>query len=138
MGENLDTMLHNVEFWHALLDYVAFGPHGPRTPVNGPGHNGKVFAGVMGVLAGSAALFYVIRANGGKCTSFFFIRRAWVLEDVWNWWFFCFSMTPPGEKPHTMTPEWQEQTNEYLKSQKSNPITGISSEGYKGKGYLDC
>ncbi|KAJ8657539.1 hypothetical protein O0I10_006841 [Lichtheimia ornata] len=87
--------------------YVAFGPHGPRTPVNGPGHNGKVFAGVAGVLAASAALFYVIRANG-------------------------------GEKPHTMTPEWQEQTNEYLKSQKSNPITGISSEGYKGKGYLDC
>lgn len=37
-----------------------------------------------------------------------------------------------------MTPEWQEKTNEYLKSQNSNPITGISSEGYKGKGYLDC
>ncbi|KAL0089781.1 cytochrome c oxidase subunit 4 COX4 [Phycomyces blakesleeanus] len=41
-----------------------------------------------------------------------------------------------GENPPTMTKEWQEATNEYLKSQNSNPITGISSEGYKGKGYV--
>ncbi|KAI9314520.1 cytochrome c oxidase subunit IV [Dichotomocladium elegans] len=42
------------------------------------------------------------------------------------------------EKPKTFTKEWQEATNEYLKSQNSNPISGISSEGYKGKGYLDA
>ncbi|KAI8379683.1 cytochrome c oxidase subunit IV [Radiomyces spectabilis] len=40
------------------------------------------------------------------------------------------------ETPHTMSKEWEEKTNEYLKSQNSNPITGISSEGYKGKGYV--
>lgn len=78
MDQNLDGMVHKVTFWHALsfIDYVAFGPHGPRTPVNGPGHNGKVVAGVAGVLTASAALFYVIRANGGKCSSFSF--KAWV------------------------------------------------------------
>ncbi|KXN69904.1 cytochrome c oxidase polypeptide V [Conidiobolus coronatus NRRL 28638] len=38
--------------------------------------------------------------------------------------------------PHTMTTEWQEATNEYMKGQKANPITGISSEGYKGKGFV--
>ena len=36
----------------------------------------------------------------------------------------------------TTTNEWKEATNEYLKEQNSNPITGISSEGYKGKGYV--
>lgn len=40
-----------------------------------------------------------------------------------------------AEHPHTMSEEWRQKTTEYLKSQNSNPITGISSEGYKGKGY---
>ncbi|KAI5298728.1 alpha subunit of pyruvate dehydrogenase, partial [Ascosphaera pollenicola] len=40
------------------------------------------------------------------------------------------------EKPKTMTKEWQEKTNEYAKQEKLNPITGISSEGYKGKGFV--
>ncbi|KIV92691.1 hypothetical protein PV10_03963 [Exophiala mesophila] len=39
-------------------------------------------------------------------------------------------------EPKTMTKEWQEATNEYLKREKSNPIYGISSEGYKGKGHV--
>ncbi|KAF2238409.1 cytochrome c oxidase polypeptide 5 [Viridothelium virens] len=38
--------------------------------------------------------------------------------------------------PKTMTKEYQEQTNEYLKSQNTEPITGVSSEGYKGKGMV--
>jgi len=38
--------------------------------------------------------------------------------------------------PRTMTKEWQEATNEYLKKERINPIYGISSEGYKGKGYV--
>ncbi|KAI8340257.1 cytochrome c oxidase subunit IV [Chlamydoabsidia padenii] len=40
------------------------------------------------------------------------------------------------ETPITRTKEWEEATNEYLKSQNSNPISGISSEGYKGSGYV--
>lgn len=38
--------------------------------------------------------------------------------------------------PRTMTREWQEKTNEYLKSQRVEPITGISSEGYTGRGQI--
>jgi len=35
-----------------------------------------------------------------------------------------------------MNKEYQEATNEYLKAQNSEPITGISSEGYVGKGQV--
>ncbi|ORY05449.1 cytochrome c oxidase subunit IV [Basidiobolus meristosporus CBS 931.73] len=38
--------------------------------------------------------------------------------------------------PHTFTKEWQEATNERMKEQKANPISGISSEGYQGKGFV--
>lgn len=38
--------------------------------------------------------------------------------------------------PKTMTAEWQEMTNEYLKRQKTEAITGVSSEGYVGKGMV--
>jgi len=41
-----------------------------------------------------------------------------------------------GPPPKTMTKEWQEATNERMKEQKANPISGISSEGYKGKGFV--
>ncbi|CAG8971072.1 hypothetical protein HYALB_00009672 [Hymenoscyphus albidus] len=41
-----------------------------------------------------------------------------------------------GEGPSTMNKEYQEATNEYLKAQNSEPITGISSEGYSGKGQV--
>jgi len=38
--------------------------------------------------------------------------------------------------PATMTKEYQESSNEYLKAQNSEPISGISSEGYVGKGMV--
>ncbi|KAL1836781.1 hypothetical protein VTJ49DRAFT_4652 [Mycothermus thermophilus] len=38
--------------------------------------------------------------------------------------------------PKTMTKEWQEASNEFLKNQKSDPLTGLTSEGYKGKGQV--
>jgi len=38
--------------------------------------------------------------------------------------------------PGTMNKEYQEATNEYLKSQNSEPISGISSEGYVGPGQV--
>ncbi|KAJ2784116.1 cytochrome c oxidase [Coemansia javaensis] len=39
-------------------------------------------------------------------------------------------------KPRTMTKEWQEASNKYAKEHNMNPISGISSEGYKGKGFV--
>ncbi|KAG7544253.1 hypothetical protein FFLO_03366 [Filobasidium floriforme] len=40
--------------------------------------------------------------------------------------------------PKTMTKEWQEASTEMAKEQKINPITGISSEGYAGKGFVSA
>ncbi|KAI0310262.1 cytochrome c oxidase subunit IV family [Amylostereum chailletii] len=85
--------------------YVAFGPHGPRTPVNPPGTTVKVALGVAGLLAATGVLWGVSRALAA----------------------------PP---PHTISKEWEEAANERAKEMKLNPITGIASEDYKGKGFV--
>ncbi|CRG83043.1 cytochrome c oxidase subunit IV [Talaromyces islandicus] len=41
-----------------------------------------------------------------------------------------------GSPPRTMTKEWQEASNEYALKEKMDPITGISSEGYQGEGFV--
>ncbi|KAF8902761.1 cytochrome c oxidase subunit IV-domain-containing protein [Gymnopilus junonius] len=85
--------------------YVAFGPHGPRTPVSQPGDNLKIFA-ITAALVGVAGAIYL----GIK------------------------SISPAP--PKTMTREWQEASNERALEAKIEPMTGISSEGYKGKGFV--
>jgi len=49
---------------------------------------------------------------------------------------FYISRAMAGEKPKTMSKEWEEASNEMAKEQNMDPITGISSEGYKGKGFV--
>ncbi|PHH80531.1 hypothetical protein CDD83_3684 [Cordyceps sp. RAO-2017] len=39
-------------------------------------------------------------------------------------------------EPDTMSREYQEAANEMLKQQRADPITGISSEGYSGRGQI--
>ncbi|OAQ71137.1 cytochrome c oxidase polypeptide V precursor [Pochonia chlamydosporia 170] len=39
-------------------------------------------------------------------------------------------------EPHTMSKEYQEASNELLIQQKADPLTGIASEGYSGKGMV--
>jgi len=85
--------------------YVAFGPHGPRTPTSKPGDNLKIFFATLGLVGVSGALYLGIR-----------------------------SISPPP--PKTITKEWEEAANERAKEMKLNPITGISSEGYTGKGFV--
>jgi len=41
--------------------------------------------------------------------------------------------TPP---PKTMTKEWQEASNERARELNLDPITGVPSEGYSGKGFV--
>ncbi|KAI1076537.1 cytochrome c oxidase subunit IV [Whalleya microplaca] len=41
-----------------------------------------------------------------------------------------------GAPPSTMTREYQEASNEFLKNQRAEPLTGIGSEGYSGKGMI--
>merc|ERR1712000_1478 len=38
--------------------------------------------------------------------------------------------------PYAMSQEYQEESNEFLKNQKSDPFTGITSPGYAGKGMV--
>ncbi|ETW86317.1 hypothetical protein HETIRDRAFT_243779, partial [Heterobasidion irregulare TC 32-1] len=84
--------------------YVAFGPHGPRTPVNPPGTSAKVTAGVFGLIAAAAAVFATVRA-----------------------------FAPPP--PRTITKEWEDAALERAREMNINPISGVSSEGYAGKGF---
>jgi len=85
--------------------YVAFGPHGPRTPSSQPGDNFKIFGATAALVGVAGALFYAVQA---------------------------FSQPPPK----TMSKEWQEASNERAIEMKLNPITGITSEGYSGKGFV--
>jgi len=85
--------------------YVAFGPHGPRTPSSQPGDNFKIAAATTALVGAAGVLFYVLHH---------------------------FAASPPK----TMTKEWQEASNERALEMNLNPITGISSEGYKGKGFV--
>jgi len=85
--------------------YVAFGPYGPRTPLNPPGTAVKVGSAVIGLVAVTTIIFTTLHHYAA----------------------------PP---PKTLTKEWQEASNEYARENKLNPITGISSEDYKGKGFV--
>ncbi|KZT61333.1 cytochrome c oxidase subunit IV [Calocera cornea HHB12733] len=42
--------------------YVAFGPHGPRTPIVPPGSGIKVFFGVVGCIGVAGLIFAITRA----------------------------------------------------------------------------
>ncbi|XXG97515.1 hypothetical protein Hte_003820 [Hypoxylon texense] len=41
-----------------------------------------------------------------------------------------------GPAPSTMTREYQEASNEFLKGQRAEPLTGVGAEGYSGKGMV--
>ncbi|CAJ0757164.1 16072_t:CDS:2 [Entrophospora sp. SA101] len=43
---------------------------------------------------------------------------------------------PVEEQPSTINKEWEEATTEKLIKQKADPISGIASEGYKGKASI--
>ncbi|KZV87386.1 COX4-domain-containing protein [Exidia glandulosa HHB12029] len=42
--------------------YIAFGPHGPRKPLNPPGTNWQIFFGTVGLIGLSISIFLVIRS----------------------------------------------------------------------------
>jgi cytochrome c oxidase subunit 4 len=112
--------------------WIAFGPHGPRAEAP-PGENWRILKYTIYCLGASGVLFWLSRHFANP-------------------------------HPKTMSREWQEATNEYMKvrpiiptlwwflselvivfdygwltsaqEQKSEPITGISSPGYKGTGYI--
>ncbi|KAJ6516423.1 COX4, subunit IV of cytochrome c oxidase [Mycena sanguinolenta] len=85
--------------------YVAFGPHGRRTPIHAKGDGFRIILGTTACVGAAGVLFFVIRHR---------------------------SPAPP----QSMSPEWQQAMNERAIEQKMNPITGITSEGYKGTGFV--
>lgn len=101
-------------FGSAKAYYVAFGPHGPRAPVNPQGTTVKVVAGV-GVLIATAGLIY----GGIRAVGAFAFLNCFLL-----WWdlLVCECTAPPP--PRTITKEWEEAANERAKEHKMNPITG--------------
>ena len=122
--------------------YVAFGPHGPRTPVSPPGQGLKVLLSTLGLVGVAGSIAWGVRARGGCWCA---VRL--VCVDLG----FFFVAPPP---PKTLTREWQEASNDRAREQNLDPITGassppsffcarpltspsgISSEGYKGKGFV--
>ena len=44
--------------------YVAFGPHGPRAPVDAPGAGYKITLSVVGLIAVAGAIFMAVRSAG--------------------------------------------------------------------------
>ncbi len=66
----------------------------------------RTLAGIVGLLGGTVALWYSLR--------YFFANQ---------------------ESPRTMTAEYQQAMTEKALEENQNPITGIASEGYKGKGH---
>lgn len=51
-------LLISIAYW------VAFGPHGARTPLTGPNHALKVIGGTLAMLAVSGALYQWMRTLG--------------------------------------------------------------------------
>lgn len=62
----LTTLLpdHSSTNKKTIAYWVAFGPHGARTPLTGPGHALKVAAGTTAVVGAAGALFLWIRSKG--------------------------------------------------------------------------
>ncbi len=94
--------------------YIAFGPHGPRTPENPPGTASKIVAGTFAVLGAAALAYYGFRSLG----------TAFAL-----WWMGTsidvkFSSSAASAPPKTLTKEWQEASNERAKEMNLNPISG--------------
>jgi Cytochrome c oxidase subunit IV len=89
--------------------FISFGPHGPRKPITVKGQGVKTFTGVSACVLATVGVFYGLRH---------------------------FFANP--EQPRTMTQEYQEAMTERAKENNQNPITGISSEGYKGKGHIQA
>ncbi|KAJ9604629.1 Cytochrome c oxidase subunit 5B, mitochondrial [Cladophialophora chaetospira] len=69
----------------------------------------------------------------GEWTKVWLYTAAGVGISLAVFWLIHSMARPP---PRSMTKEWQEATNEYLKSQNTNPMYGISSEGYSGPGMV--
>ena len=104
-------------FWIAY--FVAFGPHGPRTPTSQPGDSLKIFLSVAGLVGLTVVLHQIVRRFGALIfPSCLFV---WVGIAHFRW------KIAGQSEPKTMSKEWQEASNERAIEQKLNPISGTFS-----------
>ncbi|WVQ80997.1 hypothetical protein IAT38_003104 [Cryptococcus sp. DSM 104549] len=66
------------------------------------------------------------------------VKAAWGLVGTVGaaFAFFTYVRSLAPEPIPTMNAEYQQETTDYMKEQNMNPISGVSSEGYKGKGMV--
>jgi hypothetical protein len=131
-----------------LAYYVAFGPHGPRSPVNPPGTAVKILTGVS-ALIGAAGLLYVGFRSIGTLSFLPVYNNVKVSLSQ--------KKTPSqphrhprqsprsGKKPATSAPRNSKSTPSQVRNLSSQlfvfswsvtVLLGISSEGYSGKGFV--
>jgi hypothetical protein len=141
---------------HLTAYYVAFGPHGPRAPVNPPGTVVKILTGVS-VLIGSASLIYAGVRSIGMLVLSIFHRTVLTLAVL----YFFFNTQLPRHQGRS-TRSGKRPPMSVQRNSKSIPFqvrisvsfffafpshvflllttwgwhAGISSEGYAGKGFV--
>jgi len=94
-----------------LVYYINFGPHGPRAERVKDGW--QIVGGLATCMAISFSLFWILRQY----------RMSLCIHQI------NILVVPPP--PRTMTKEWQEATNERLKTLGIEPISGPGSPDYK-------
>ena len=116
--------------------FVAYGP----SAYNAPHDTAQVIGGVAASIAIAFGIIAFLRAVGtpraracsaagvvGRCAD----RNTATAQR----WLQPAARSGPAPQ-HTMNKEWQQASNEKLTAQKNNPLTGITSQGYKGKGFI--
>ena len=123
--------------------YVAFGPHGPRSPANPPGTTPKILAGVSGLIIAATALYYGFRALGLCLDEFAYswclmkIRSPTSSEDNVEGVARGVKRTREGaeDEPHLWLVIFDTETF-FLELNHFFFSLGITSDGYSGKGFV--
>ena len=113
--------------------YVAFGPHGPRKPMHPPNYGITVFLITSGCIASAVAVFAIFRYNGASSPL--------IIE-------FTYSVSSPttahhdsrmarsSKRVHAVAKHEPNCEAPKLHLNAADHQSGISSEGYKGKGMV--
>jgi hypothetical protein len=111
---------------HPTAYYVAFGPHGPRAPVNPPGTVVKILTGIT-VLVGTAGLLYGGIRSLGMVVSInilIIVLTSTILDFFFSFEIIFKKIRTAPAPPKTISKEWEEASNERAKELKINPISG--------------
>ena len=138
--------MHKLKFANGIFPlayWVAFGPHGPRAMPD-PDENWKVFQIVVIGIGVSAVIFLLIRTQARPAprtmnaqyqemtNEYLKVCDATIYECLMMW---LRHIIPP-QPPEEISFDFSADLCSLPKAQRTEPITGVSSEGYKGKGMV--